>query len=58
MLATILGVEFDPEKSWDERREIWKISGKIVRSTNITQSALGNKDGLWTTVLAAAVLIR
>jgi arginine decarboxylase len=58
MLATILGVEFDPEKSWDEKREIWKISGKIVRSTNITQSALGNKDGLWTTVLAAAVLIR
>ena len=58
MLATILGVEFDPEKSWDERREIWKISGKIVRSMNTTQSALGNKGGLWTTVLAAAVLIR
>ncbi len=58
MLATILGVEFDPERSWDEKREIWKISGKIVRSMNITQSALGNKGGLWTTVLAAAVLVR
>lgn len=58
MLATILGVEFDADTSWDEKREIWRISGKLVRSMNITQSALGNKDGKWTTVLAAAVLIR
>jgi hypothetical protein len=33
------------------------MSGKIVRTTNITQSAVGNKDGLWTTVFAAAVFI-
>jgi arginine decarboxylase len=57
MLATILGVEFDPEESWDNKREIWKISGKIVKTNNITQSAIGDKRGLWTTVLAAAVLI-
>lgn len=57
MLATILGVEFDPDASYDTKREIWKISGKIVRTTNITQSAIGDKRGLWTTVLAAAVLI-
>jgi len=55
MLATTLGVEFDPESSWDERKEVWKISGKIVRTSNVTQSAVGHKDGLWTTVLAAAV---
>jgi len=24
-----------------------------VRTSNITQSAIGNKDGLWTTVFAA-----
>lgn len=55
MLATILGVEFDPDASYDTKREIWKISGKIVRTRNITQSAIGDKRGLWTTVLAGAV---
>ncbi|MBE0479019.1 arginine decarboxylase, pyruvoyl-dependent [Candidatus Aerophobetes bacterium] len=57
MLATILGVEFDPDSSYDEKKEIWKISGEIVRTTNITQSALGDKRGLWTTVVAAAVFL-
>lgn len=57
MLATVLGVEFDPDKSWDEKREIWRISGKFVRTANITQAALGDKNGLWTTVISAAVLV-
>jgi arginine decarboxylase len=57
MLATTLGIEFDPDLDWDEREQIFKMSGKIVRTTNITQSAVGNKDGLWTTVFAAAVFI-
>jgi len=57
MLATTLNVEFDPDRSWDEKKEIYKISNKIVRTANITQSAVGDKRGLWTTVIAAAVLI-
>ena len=57
MLATVLGVEFDSDKSWDEQREIWRISGKFYRPSSITQTALGDKNGLWTTVVAAAVLI-
>lgn len=57
MLATILGVDFDPNSSWDQKKEIWKISGKIVTTRNITQTAIGDKNGLWTTVLAAAVLL-
>uniref|UniRef100_A0A7V3ZUE4 Pyruvoyl-dependent arginine decarboxylase AaxB n=1 Tax=candidate division WOR-3 bacterium TaxID=2052148 RepID=A0A7V3ZUE4_UNCW3 len=57
MLATTLGVEFDPNTSYDERKEIWKISGKIYRTMNITQTAIGDKNGLWTTVVACAVLI-
>ncbi|OGF97390.1 MAG: arginine decarboxylase, pyruvoyl-dependent [Candidatus Glassbacteria bacterium RBG_16_58_8] len=57
MLATTLGLEFDPDQSWDEKKEFYRISGKIVRSTNITQSAIGDKNGLWTTVLAAAIFI-
>ena len=57
MLATTLGVEFDPDRSWDEKKEIYRISNKIVRTMNITQSAIGDKRGLWTTVLAAAILL-
>ncbi|HEX9655215.1 MAG TPA: arginine decarboxylase, pyruvoyl-dependent [bacterium] len=57
MLATILGVEFDPDDSWDKKKEIWRISNEIVTTRNITQSAVGDKNGLWTTVITAAVLL-
>ena len=57
MLATVLGVEFDADLSWDEKRHIWKISDKIVTSQNITMAATGDKDGRWTTVVAAAILL-
>jgi arginine decarboxylase len=57
MLATILGVDFDPNTSYDERKDIWRLSDKIVSTRNITQSAIGDKDGLWTTVIAAAVMV-
>lgn len=57
MLATTLNVEFDPDKSWDEKKEIYRISNKIVRTTNMTQTAIGDKRGLWTTVIASAILI-
>lgn len=55
MLASTLGIEFDEEKSWDEKKEVWKISGKIFRSFNITQSAIVKDE--YTTVLAAAVFV-
>lgn len=57
MLATTLGIEFDPNQAWDERKQIYKASGYIFRTTHIIQSAEGNKDGLWTTVFAAAVFV-
>lgn len=57
MLATVLGVEFDPEAAWDERKEFWRISGEIVTTRNKTQSAVGGTDGKWTTVISAAVLL-
>ncbi len=57
MLATILGLEFDPEASWDEKRQIWNISDKIVETSNITEIAKGDTKGRWTTVLTAAVLL-
>ena len=57
MLATTLGVEFDPDAAWDEREKVYKMSGKIVRTFNVTQSAEGHKDGMWTTVIACAILL-
>jgi arginine decarboxylase len=57
MLATTLNVEFDPDKSWDEKKEVYRLSNKIVRTMNVTQSAVGDKSGLWTTVIAAAIFL-
>jgi arginine decarboxylase len=57
MLATTLGVDFNPEADWNEREQEFKMSGKIVKTFNVTQSAEGDKTGLWTTVIAAAILL-
>ena len=57
MLATTLGLEFDPDKSWDEKKEVYRLSNQIVRTQNVTQTAVGDKKGWWTTVVAAAVLV-
>jgi len=57
MLATTLGVEFNPDADWDEREKVYKMSGKIIKTFNVTQSAEGHKDGLWCTVIASAILL-
>ena len=57
MLATTLGIPFDPEQAWDERKQIYKASGHIFKTRSISQSAEGNKDALWTSVVAAAVFV-
>ena len=57
MLATTLGLEFDSNLAWDEKEKVFKMSGQIVRTLNVTQSAVGDKTGLWTTVVACAVLL-
>ena len=57
MLATTLGIDFDTDKAWNEREQVYKMSGKIVNTFNITQSAQGDKKGLWTTVIAVGILL-
>jgi len=58
MLASTLGIELDPEVAWDERKKEYKVDQKNhFVSRSICQSAEGHKDGLWTTVVACAVLI-
>ena len=56
MLATNMGLKFNPENTWDERKQLFKTRG-LIKTTNITQSAIGDKSGLWTTVIAVAVFV-
>ncbi len=56
MLATTLGIDFDPDIAWKEREQVFKMGGKIVRTMHITQSAIG-KANRWTTVVALGAFI-
>lgn len=57
MLASTLGIEFNTDMAWDEREQIYKMSGKIVKTQNFTQTAVVDKTGLWTTTIAVAVFL-
>lgn len=57
MLATTLGIDLDPNTAWDERRELYKRQNLVVRTRDFVQTAKGDKDGLWTTALVAAVFV-
>jgi arginine decarboxylase len=57
MLASTHGVPLDVDNAWDIKQEIWNISGMRVTTRNICQSAEGNKNGLWTTAIAAAIML-
>lgn len=57
MLASTLGLEFDEDQSWDEKKEFFRISDKIVRTTNVTQSTVIGANGWYSTVIAAAVFL-
>jgi arginine decarboxylase len=56
MLGTTLGLEVDTDKAWSEKEQVYKASGLIIRTSNITQTARGQK-GLWTTTVAIAMLL-
>jgi arginine decarboxylase len=57
MLASTRGITIDINKDYDDQRDIFVIGGKHVKTRNITQSAVCDKNGLWTTAVAAAVFI-
>jgi len=56
MLGTTLGLEVDPNQAWSEKEQVYKASGLIIRTSNITQTARGQK-GLWTTTVAIVMLL-
>ncbi|MFX1356161.1 MAG: pyruvoyl-dependent arginine decarboxylase [Promethearchaeota archaeon] len=57
MLATTLGIDFDPNANYDEKKEVFKMGGKIVETKNITAHATVRNENEWASVLAAAVFI-
>lgn len=57
MLASTLGIELDPDVAWDERKQVYSVGHNQFVTQSIAQTAEGNKDGLWTTVIACAVFI-
>jgi arginine decarboxylase len=56
MLATTLGVEFDPDQDYDERREIYLMSGKVVKSLSHPCVTQGRRGG-YITAVSAVVFI-
>lgn len=57
MLATTLGIDFDPEKAWNEREQAFKMEKSMLKTRNVVQSAEGHAKGLWSTVVALGVFI-
>lgn len=57
MLATTLGIDFNPEADYDEKREVFKMGGKIVETKHITEYATCKNEKEWVSVAVAAVFI-
>lgn len=57
MLASTLGIPFDPNQAWDARKKVYHASGTFFRTSHCCQSAEGNKNGLWATVVAVSVFV-
>jgi arginine decarboxylase len=57
MLATTQGIDLDPSEAYNERKKIYQAHGLIVRTRATVQTIEGDKHGLWTTAVAAAVLL-
>jgi arginine decarboxylase len=55
MLASTLGIEFNPDAAWNERKRVYETSNLIIGSTSITAAAEGDPHRRWTCAVAAAV---
>lgn len=59
MLARTLGLDVEVSKSqeWSDLKKEYIMSGLMVKTMSTTQTAEGDVNGLYTTVIAAAVFI-
>lgn len=52
-----MGVDCDPNQSWDWKKARRRISGRVVHPSDITGSAIGDRAGRWTTVVGTGVFL-
>lgn len=57
MLASTLGIQFDIDSNYDEKRDIFRMDGRIVHTQNVTAHTQVDDEGRWTTSIAVAVLL-
>ena len=57
MLASTLGIEFNPDAAWDERKRLYALSNLMVDTHSLAAAAEGAPRGDWTCVVAAAVFL-
>jgi arginine decarboxylase len=57
MLASTLGIEFNPDAAWNERKRVYEMSNLIVDTHSIAAAAHGALGSGWTCVVAAAVFL-
>ncbi len=57
MLASTLGVEFNSDAAWDERKRVYELSNLIVDTHSIAAATTGAPRGDWTCVVAVAVFL-
>jgi len=55
MLASTHGHDFDPQLTWNERKQLYIHSQLTIESRSLTSAVQGDARGLWTCVVAAAV---
>jgi arginine decarboxylase len=57
MLATALGIPFDADKDYNERKELYAMGGEMVDSSSLAIAVTAAPGGVWTTTVAAAILL-
>ncbi len=57
MLASTLGLDFDPDAAWNERKQLYEHSNLIIDSKSITATAVCEPGNHWTCAVAAAVFL-
>ncbi len=55
MLASTLGIDFDPDAAWNERKRVYEHTQLIIDSMSMTAAAQGDEAGRWTCAVAMAV---
>jgi arginine decarboxylase len=57
MLASTLGIDFDPDAAWNDRKKLYEHSQLIIDSLSMTAAARGETGNRWTCAVAAGIFL-